>query len=85
MRPDSEFSGMTSFSIFFFDINFVSLVSFSYRSEFNVKIITASGATAISFYKRLTRNREIENTRLSFAQYLETETRQEYQIWHERL
>ena len=25
---------------------------------------------AISLYKRLTRNREIENTRLSFAQYL---------------
>ena len=38
----------------------------------------------ISFYKGLTRNLEIRNIRLSFAQYLKTGVSKEYQIWPER-
>ena len=41
---------------------FVSLVKFSYWSEFHVNIITGSEIMTIFFYKRLTRNPEIGNT-----------------------
>ena len=40
----------------------VSLVKFSYWSEFHVNIITSSGIMTIFFYKGLTRNPEIGNT-----------------------
>ena len=40
----------------------VSLVKFNYWFKFHVNIITGSGIVAIFFYKRLTRNPEIENT-----------------------
>ena len=40
----------------------VSLVKFSYWSKFHVNIITDSRDMTIFFYKRLTRNPEIENT-----------------------
>ena len=46
----------------FFWPGFVSLVKFSYWSNFHVKIITGSGIMTIFFYKRLTRNPEIGNT-----------------------
>ena len=41
---------------------FVSLVKFSYWSNFHVDIITGSRTTTIFFYKGLTRNPEIRNT-----------------------
>ena len=41
---------------------FVSPVKFSYWSKFHVNIIFGSGIMTIFFYKRLTRNPEIENT-----------------------
>ena len=41
---------------------FVSLVKFSYWSKFHVNIIAGSGVMTVFFYKRLTRNPEIENT-----------------------
>ena len=75
-------------TIFQHDINvkffwrcFISLVKFRYWSKFHVTIITGSGIMTIFFYKGLTRNTEIRNTRLSFAQYLETGASYEYQIW----
>ena len=40
---------------------FVSLIKFSYWSKLHVNIITGSGVMTISFYKGLTRNREIWN------------------------
>ena len=43
---------------------FVSLVKFSYWSKFYVKIITGFGIITIFFYKGLTRNPEIGNTRV---------------------
>ena len=45
----------------FFKHYFVSLVKFSHWSAFHVNIITGSGVMAISFYKGLTRNPEIES------------------------
>ena len=50
---------------------FFSLVKLSFWSEFQVIIVTE--VVTISFYKELTRNLKIGNTRLSFAQYLDTE------------
>ena len=41
---------------------FVSFVTFSYWSKFQVNIISGSGVMTISFYKELTRNLEIRNT-----------------------
>ena len=41
---------------------FISLVKFSYLSNFHVNIITGSGIMPIFFYKGLTRNPEIRNT-----------------------
>ena len=41
---------------------FVSLVKFSYWSNFHVSTITGSGIMTIFFYKGLTRNLEIGNT-----------------------
>ena len=49
---------------------FVSLVKFSYWSNFHVNIITGSGVMTIFFYKGLARNPEIPP--LGSAQYLET-------------
>ena len=48
--------------------------NFSYSSRFHANNITGSGVMPISFHIELTRNPEIENTRLSFAEYLETGT-----------
>ena len=48
-------------------------------------MIIGSEVMTISFYKGLTRNLEIGNTSLSFAQYQETGASKEYQIWHERI
>ena len=61
MTMTSQFSDMTSSSIFFWRC-FVSLVRFSYWSKFHVNIITGSGIMTIFFYKGLTRNPEIGNT-----------------------
>ena len=41
---------------------FVSLVNFSYWSNFHANIITGSGIITTFFYKRLTRNPEMGNT-----------------------
>ena len=41
---------------------FVSLVKFSFWSNFHVNIITGFGIMTIFFYKRLTRNLEFRNT-----------------------
>ena len=43
---------------------FVSLVKFSYWFKFHINIITGSGGIAIFFYKGLTRNPEMGNTRV---------------------
>ena len=61
MTMTSQFSDMTSTSIFFWRC-FVSLVKFSYWSKFHVNIITGSGIMTIFFYKALIRNPEIGNT-----------------------
>ena len=61
MAMSSQFSDMTSSSIFFWRC-FVSLVRFSYWSRFHDNIITGSRVMTISFYKGLTRNPEIKNT-----------------------
>ena len=55
----SQFFNMTSLSSFIWPC-FVFLVKFSYWFKFLVNIITGSGVITISFYKRLTRNPEIE-------------------------
>ena len=54
----SQFSGMTSLSIFVF------LVKFSYWFKFHVNIIIGSGVMTIFFYKGLTSNPEIGNTQV---------------------
>ena len=41
---------------------FVSVIMFSYCSQFHVNIITGSGVMTILFYKGLTRNPEMGNT-----------------------
>ena len=41
---------------------FVSLVNFSYLSNFHANIVTGSGVMTIYFYKGLTRNPKIRNT-----------------------
>ena len=41
---------------------FVSVIMFSYCSQFHVNIITGSGVVTILFYKGLTRNLEMGNT-----------------------
>ena len=56
----SQFFDMASLSSFFWPC-FVFLVNFSYWFKFLVNIITGSGVVTVSFYKRLTRNPEIEN------------------------
>ena len=61
MAITSQFSNMTSSSIFFWRC-YVSLVKFRYWSKFHVSIITGSGIMTIPFYKGLTRNPEIRNT-----------------------
>ena len=63
MTMTSQFSDMTSTSIFFWRC-FVSLVKFSYWSKFHVNIITGSGIMTIFFQKGLTRNPEIRYTPL---------------------
>ena len=60
MNMKSQFPEMTSLSIFL--TLFHSLVKFSYWSKFHVNIIIGSGVMTISFYKGLTRNRDIGNT-----------------------
>ena len=46
----------------FFWRGFLSFAKFSYWSKFHVNIITGSGVMTIFFYKRLSRNLEIEIT-----------------------
>ena len=46
---------------------FVSLIKFSYCSEFHVNIINGSGIVTNLFYKGLTRNPEIGNTPSGFC------------------
>ena len=57
----SQFANMKSSSNFLWRC-FVSLVKFSYWSEFHINIITGSGVTTIFIYEGLTRNLEIRNT-----------------------
>ena len=49
-------------TVIFFDIDFFSLVKFSYWSKFHFNIITGSGVMTILFNKGLTRNLLIGNT-----------------------
>ena len=60
MTMASQFSNMTSSSIFFWRC-FVHLIKFSYWSKFHVNIISGSGVMTIFFYKGLTRNPKIGN------------------------
>ena len=53
----SQFSGMTSSSIFFKGV-FVSLVKLSYCFKFHVNITIGSGVMTIPVYKGLTKNLE---------------------------
>ena len=48
--------------IIFFWLCFFSRIKFSYRSKFNINIITGSGITTILFCKGLTRNPEMGNS-----------------------
>ena len=59
MAMTSQISDRTSSSIF--RCCFVSLVKFSYWSEFHVNINTGSGVMTLSFFKGLTRNPEVRN------------------------
>ena len=45
----------------------VALIKFSHWSKFNVNTMTGSGVKTIFVYNGLTRNPEIENTRLRFT------------------
>ena len=56
MTMTSQFSDMTSASIFF------DVVLFSYWPKFHVNVISGSGIMTIFFYKGLTINPEIGNT-----------------------
>ena len=60
MTMTSQFPSLRHCQIFWHC--FVSLVKFNYWYKVHIHIITDSGFMAISFYKGLSRNREIGNT-----------------------
>ena len=60
MTMTSQFPSLRHCQIFWH--YFVSLVKFNYWYKVHIHIITDSGVMTISFYKGLTRNREIGNT-----------------------
>ena len=64
MTTTSQFADMMILLSKFFWWCFVSLIKFSYWSKFYVNIITGSGVMTIFFYKGLTRNHKIRNTRV---------------------
>ena len=62
MTMTSQFPTWRRRLIFLMSFCFSCQVYFTYWSKFHVNIIIGSGVMAIFFYKRLSRNPEIENT-----------------------